>query len=415
MTKFYQLTTSQRLQKLQEQGYLTASEVHLLQNSTALSETVGSHLIENYVGNFPLPLGLANHFVINSQDYLIPMVTEEPSVIAAASNAAQRMAYSGGITTRVQRLGINGQIVFQGELPDHAEFLQQHQAVIYQVAKQAHPTLLEHGGGLQDIQLQTYPGYVEFNLLIDPAAAMGANVVNTILEAVAHYLQQQLPQLRLLMAILSNHAPHQQAFAQARIDFQQLANEKMTGELVAQRIVAASDFAVLSPARAATHNKGIMNGVIAASLATGNDIRNVSAAVYAGLDDRQPLLTSWQLQGQQLVGKIKLNLPIGSVGGAISTLPLAQLALKILRQPTVADLMGIIASVGLASNLAALRALVTQGIQAGHMHLQWQSLALAAGAHANEIEQVVTYLDDHPQRASLQGAQKFLQQLRKDK
>lgn len=415
MTKLYEMTTAQRLKQLQMKGYLTQSDMELLQTNSALPATIGSHLVENYLGNFALPFGVANHFLINQQDYLIPMATEEPSVIAAASNAAQRVARSGGFQTQVFRNGLQGQIVFQGHLKDKTSFLQQHHNQIMTIADQAHPTLQQHGGGLKDININNYKDFVEFNLLINPAEAMGANVVNTILEAVAHYLQQQLPQLDLLMAILSNQAPQQIASASAQIDFEQLATSQYSGYQVAQRIVAASEFAQISAARAATHNKGIMNGIIATVLATGNDTRNINAAVYAGLNQNQKTLSEWQIHDQKLVGNIRLSLPLGSVGGAISTLPMAQLAMRILQQPSAAQLMGIVAAVGLASNLAALRALVTQGIQAGHMNLQWQSLAIMAGAKADEIAPIVAYLKAHPQVANLANAHKQLEQLRKDK
>ncbi|AXX64885.1 hydroxymethylglutaryl-CoA reductase, degradative [Bombilactobacillus bombi] len=415
MTKLYEMTTAQRLKQLQMEGYLTQSDMELLQTNSALPATIGSHLVENYLGNFALPFGVANHFLINQQDYLIPMATEEPSVIAAASNAAQRVARSGGFQTQVFRNGLQGQIVFQGHLKDKTSFLQQHHNQIMTIADQAHPTLQQHGGGLKDININNYKDFVEFNLLINPAEAMGANVVNTILEAVAHYLQQQLPQLDLLMAILSNQAPQQIASASAQIDFEQLATSQYSGYQVAQRIVAASEFAQISAARAATHNKGIMNGVIATVLATGNDTRNINAAVYAGLNQSQKTLSEWQIHDQKLVGNIRLSLPLGSVGGAISTLPMARLAMRILQQPSATQLMGIVATVGLASNLAALRALVTQGIQAGHMNLQWQSLAIMAGAKADEIAPIVAYLKAHPQVANLANAHKQLEQLRKDK
>lgn len=415
MIKFYKLTTSQRIERLYQEGYLSQADFDFLQNGSILTSQTGSHLIENYIGNFSLPLGIADHFMIDQQDYLIPMVTEEPSVIAAACNAAQIISHCGGFQTQVQRVGIRGQIVFQGRLLTNGkQFLQQQYSQLKKIADQTHPTLKQHGGGLKNITVQKYDDFVEFDLLIDSAEAMGANIVNTILEAEAHYLQQQLPELQLLMAILSNHNSQQLAQSQVKIKVNELATEQMYGLQVAQRIVAASHFAEISIARAATHNKGIMNGIIAVALATGNDTRNLSAAIYSFVNEQHSLLTNWQLQGQKLIGTIKVPLPLGSVGGAISTLPSAQLALRILRQPNAVQLMGIIASVGLASNLAALRALVTTGIQSGHMNLQWQSLALMAGAHAQEITSLVDYLNKYPQKANLAAVKLKLKQLRKE-
>ncbi|NVY96757.1 hydroxymethylglutaryl-CoA reductase, degradative [Lactobacillus sp. DCY120] len=413
MTKFYELTTAQRLDYLQEKGYLTVADRQLLQSSPALPEEIASHLVENQIGSFPLPLGLANHFLIDGQAYLVPLATEEPSVIAAASNAAGRISRSGGFHTQVQREGIIGQIVFKGELAQAEEFLQTQESLLYQVARQAHPSLWEHGGGVRQITVQNLPQFVEFQLLIDPGEAMGANVVNTIVEAVAQVLKRQLPDLEFLLAILSNSAPQMLAQAQVQVKLEELQTATMTGLEVAQRIAAASQLAQVSPVRAATHNKGIMNGIEALVLATGNDTRSVSAAIYAGLDQGGALST-WKLTDQGLQGKISLHLPLGSLGGAISTLPVAQLVRKILQKPTAQQLMGIVAAVGLASNLAALRALVTQGIQAGHMNLQFQSLAMMAGAKATEIDAVVAKLRQEPKQANLARTQEILSKLRQE-
>lgn len=412
MTKFYELSTEQRLQQLQEHGILTASEKALFRENIALPTTIANRLVENQIGTFSLPLGLANHFLIDGHQYLVPMAVEEPSVIAAASNAAQRVARSGGFTTQVQRQGIRAQIVFVGQLGQPGQFLRAQQKTIKQFALQAHPSLIEHGGGLRQIMVQQQEEFVEFQLLIDPGEAMGANVVNTIAEAVGHYLQTQLPQLEYLMAILSNHAPEQRVQAVAEVQFAQLQTSNLSGEVIARKIVQASKLAQISLARAATHNKGIMNGVQAVVLATGNDTRNVAASVYAGLNDQHRSLSSWHLTPKGLRGVLNLNLPLGSVGGAISTLPLAQINLKILQHPSAAQLMRIIASVGLASNLAALRALVTQGIQAGHMNLQLQSLALMAGARNAEIDLIVKQLRQQPQQANLAQAKALITKLR---
>ncbi|UQS81755.1 hydroxymethylglutaryl-CoA reductase, degradative [Bombilactobacillus folatiphilus] len=414
MTKFYELSTEQRLQQLYQAGYLSAADLKLLTPSQGLPTEIASHLVENQIGAFGVPLGLAQNFVIDGKSYLVPLATEEPSVIAAASNAAKRCQQAGGFQTKVRREGLNGQIVFMGQLAHAEQFLAQHLAQIKAVATKAHPSLEQHGGGFKQITVRQVGEFVEFLLLIDPAQAMGANVVNTLTEAVAHYLATQLPQLELLMAILSNQVPNQRVQVQAQFTFAELATKKMAGQQVAKKIVAASQFAQLSSSRAATHNKGTMNGMNAVVLATGNDTRNLNAAAYADLTDRHPTWTQWQITDDQLVGTIELPLPLGQVGGAISTLPLAQLSLKILQQPSAKQLMSIVASVGLASNLAALRALVTRGIQAGHMNLQLQSLALMAGANGAELEAVVAQLRKQPQQANLSLAQAILQHLREN-
>lgn len=254
--------------------------------------------------------------------------------------------------------------------------------------------------------------FIEFDLLIDSGAAMGANTVNTIAEAVSRYLADQLPQYELLMAILSNCAPQQRARARACIDAELLATKDMPGTQVAERIAAASRFAQMSELRDATHNKGIMNGINAVVLASGNDTRNVNAAAYADLSERHRTWTDWRFDGERLIGEIDMPMPIGSVGGAISTLPMAKLTMRLLRQPSAETLMGIIASVGLASNLSAMRALVTRGIQAGHMNLQLQSLAMMAGAQGNEAEELIRWLRANPRQASLAAAQEQLRRLR---
>ncbi|MCI1254779.1 MAG: hydroxymethylglutaryl-CoA reductase [Bifidobacterium tibiigranuli] len=504
MTKFYELSTDERLDRLVADGLLSESDAVLLHDG-GLNADIASRMVENHIGDFPVPLGLAEHFLIDGEQYLIPMATEEPSVIAAAGNAAQRIARSGGFHTDSVRGGITAQIVFRGgrsgdsvdavnedadgagathvgadgDIPSLAilaemnvagnvvdsqqtknpwlDFLHAHIARINEIAQQAHPTLVSHGGGLRSVSVRRtsdigavehgamhgdtlnhtgncagnnaksvatnstgtcakmYAGeFIEFDLLIDPGAAMGANTVNTIAEAVSRYLADQLPQYELLMAILSNCAPQQRAKACACIDAELLATKDMTGAQVAERIAAASRFAQVSELRAATHNKGIMNGINAVVLASGNDTRNVNAAAYADLSERHRTWTDWRFDGEQLIGEIDMPMPIGSVGGAISTLPTAKLAMRLLRQPSAESLMGIIASVGLASNLSAMRALVTRGIQAGHMNLQLQSLAMMAGAQGAEAEELIRWLRANPRQASLAVAQEQLRRLREE-
>lgn len=415
MKKFYELSTNERLEKLYQQGYLSTSDLQLLQPSAALSTDVASHMIENQIGDFPVPLGLAENFVIDGQNYLIPMAVEEPSVIAAASNAAKRIAKSGGFKTEVIRKGVNSQIVFVGHLAEQQTFLDQHLIEIKQIAHAAHPSLYRRGGGLRRVTVDNIGEYTEFNLLIDPKDAMGANVINTISESVSQYLQKQLPELHFLMAILSNKADNEFAISKVAISFDQLATKKMSGQQVAQRIVQATEFAKLSPYRAATHNKGIMNGINALVLASGNDTRNINAAAYAELNQTDPIFTDWQIKDNRLCGMIKISLPLGSVGGAISVLPIAKLVQRILKNPDAKTLMGIVASVGLASNLSALRALVTNGIQAGHMKLQIQSLAIMAGAKDSEIDTVVSTLEQDIKHANLERAKEIVKELRKNR
>lgn len=427
--KFYELDTSRRLQMLVDEGLIDERDRATLVPSRALPEDIGSHLIENHIGAFPVPLGLAEHFLIDGRALRVPMATEEPSVIAAAGNAAQRVARSGGFHTRASRRGIVAQIVFRqgdgvgGDASGNrsggrsgkrglASFLAAHRREIGDVADRAHPTLRSHGGGLCGIEVRRTGEFVEFDLLIATGEAMGANTVNTIAEAVAAYLSARLAGFDLLMAILSNKADDQRVHVEARIAAADLATSTMPGDEVASRIAAAARFAEQSDLRAATHNKGVMNGIVAAALAAGNDVRNVVAAAYADLDAEQRTWTSWRVADGGLCGSIDMPMPIGVVGGAVSTLPVARLAMTMLGHPGADELMGIIASVGLASNLSAMRALVTQGIQAGHMHLQLRSLAMTTGAQGRELEVLTRRLQADPSRASLERARVLLDAIR---
>ncbi|WEV67762.1 hydroxymethylglutaryl-CoA reductase, degradative [Bifidobacterium sp. ESL0769] len=418
MTKFYELSTSERLAQLRSEDAIDDDDLRVLVDEPALPTAVAANMVENQIGNFPVPLGLADHFLIDGEALRVPMAVEEPSVIAAASNAAHRIARTGGLHTSVHRDGTTAQIVFTGVslnsevLPT---FVHEHEAEIRKVAHDAHPSLETHGGGLRKVSVSVSDeGFEEIDLLIDPGEAMGANVVNTIAEAVAKYCAERLDGLDLLMAILSNNAENQRVQSQARIDFDNLPTRDMDGEQVARRIVAAAHFAEISPLRAATHNKGIMNGINAVVLATGNDTRNINAAAYADLSEQRRTWTKWTIdeERRQLVGRIDIPLPLGSVGGAMSTLPMAKFSLKLLHHPDAKRLMGIIASVGLASNLSAMRALVTRGIQKGHMNLQFKSLAMSAGAKPDELEQVVAGLRADPAEASLGTAVSLLNQIR---
>ncbi|MDF7665554.1 hydroxymethylglutaryl-CoA reductase [Bifidobacterium sp. ESL0745] len=460
MTKFYELSTAERIAQLHTEGAIGDDDLRVLSDEPALPTAVATNMVENQIGNFPVPLGLADHFVVDGEALRVPMAVEEPSVIAAASNAAHRIARAGGFRTSVRRDGITAQIVFMKDdsssrsdngdenvsvqMPSQVRqvnknadgfainnqqnhdslqsdngglmtFVREHEAQIRKVAHDAHPSLQTHGGGLRKIGVSaSAEGFSEIDLLVDPGHAMGANVVNTIAEAVARYCAERLGGLDLLMAILSNDARDQRAQSEARIDFDNLPTRDMDGEQVARRIVAAARFAQISPLRAATHNKGIMNGIGAVVLATGNDTRNINAAAYADLNEQRRTWTNWTIdkKHRQLVGNIDIPLPLGSVGGAMSTLPMAKLSLKFLHNPDASRLMGIVASVGLASNLAAMRALVTRGIQDGHMNLQYKSLAMSAGARPDELQQIVAGLRADPAKASLKTATNLVNQLR---
>ncbi|WP_125766822.1 3-hydroxy-3-methylglutaryl-CoA reductase [Lapidilactobacillus wuchangensis] len=422
MTKFYELSRHQRLRQLVQTGALAPESADFLATKPALADEILTAMTENDLGQFVLPYGVGANFLIDGQDYYVPMVTEEPSVVAAASNGAQRVKQGGGFKTIAVEHLILAQIILTA-VTDFADLQQRLQKVdqqIFTVAAQAHPSMVKRGGGLRSWQVTPVGAdQAKISLWLDPQAAFGANFANTVAESVAEYLQQQMlvADEQVLAAILSNSGAKMYVTVQAEIPWSALATSTLSGAIVAARIAQLNQFSQQDAERACTENKGILNGVFAAALATGNDLRAISAATTAWLIERQQLvLSQWQnLPADRLLrGKLTIPLPIGQVGGAINSLPTAMISQELLQQPTVEQLMSIIASVGLANNLAALRSLVTTGIQAGHMRLQAANLAILAGAQPAEIE-LLTALLNQEHRLDLAKAQLILQQLRQQK
>lgn len=382
--KFYQLSRQARLAQLQEAGALTATDGATMLANTPLPAQVAASMTENQLTQYALPEGLVQDVWLNGTAYQVPLVTEEPSVVAAANNAAKLIGAHGGFQVHSQRLGMIGQIVFQ-QVPDvqaKAQLLRNKAEAIETIAAQAYPSIYKRGGGLR-AQTVTVVGtdFLKLELLVDTKAAMGANMVNRICEAVATQASQWLGQAPLL-AILSNNAPQDLTTAKVCLPVAALAKGTLSGATVAQRIAGATTFASLDVNRAVTHNKGIMNGVIGVVQAYGNDTRAISAGVhsYAVKDGRYQPLSQWTVTQDGLVGRLALPLPIGTVGGSIGIVPMAQANQRLGQALTPEIMQAQIVAVGLASNLAALRALVTEGIQKGHMHLQYKSLAIQAGA-----------------------------------
>ncbi|MCH4056686.1 3-hydroxy-3-methylglutaryl-CoA reductase [Lapidilactobacillus gannanensis] len=422
MTKFYELSRQERLQSLVKAGYLAAASADFLQAKPALADEILTAITENDVGQFVLPYGVGANFLIDNQPYYVPMVTEEPSVIAAASNGAQRIAQGGGFQTVVVNHLILAQVILTGvtQFTDLRLRLQAVDRQIFQVAATAHPSMVKRGGGLRSWQVTAVGAdQAKISLWLDPQAAFGANFANTVAEAVGNFVQTQVLQgaEQVLAAILSNSGAKMTVTIRAEVPWRALATTTNSGTTVAARIAQLNQFAQQDPERASTENKGILNGVFAAALATGNDLRAISAATTAWLIEHQQLVLSrWQnLSAKQVLqGELTLPLPIGQVGGAINSLPTATISHELLGHPTVEQLMCIIASVGLANNLAALRSLVTTGIQAGHMRLQAANLAILAGATPVEIEPL-TILLNQEQQVDLARAQLILKQLRQQK
>lgn len=418
-TKFYQLSREERLEQLKDN--LTTESYQQYLTQSLLDDAVANSLIENQVSQFPLPLGVARNFIVNQQAYTIPMVVEEPSVIAACSNAA-KIFQPDGFTTSCEESLMTGQIILTdvSHLEDAKAHLLKHFSEIQQLAQDCHPSIVKRGGGLKTLDVRffsdhvTATDYLTVYLTVDTKDAMGANIVNTILEGVTP-LVADLISGTVLMSILSNYTTQSLVTANCAIDIDLIPNKSAVDQKdLAQKIVAASRYAKLDPYRAATHNKGIMNGVDSVIIATGNDPRAVEAGIhaYAARNGRYEGLSDWKIQDNQLIGTLTLPLSIGTVGGAISVLPLAKANLDLLGNPTALELAQIVVAVGLAQNFAALKALVSEGIQKGHMALHASSLAIQVGATGPEIEQVATALRQESQMSTM-IATKILAELRR--
>lgn len=425
ISKFYQLNRLERLNLLKQHQFLTDKIYKYLEEVQLLDSDVAEHLIENQITQYPLPEGVALNFLIDGKDYVIPMVTEEPSVIAACSYGAKLARDLGGFQTVNQKRHMIGQLVFQ-EVVDwqtSLKAIEEQKEALIQYGNTCHPSIVKRGGGVIDLSaklIENEQGDVEFltvYVTIDVKEAMGANIINTILEGMSAKISSLVSGDNLL-AILSNYSTESLVTVTTQIPFESLKTNDLSGQQVACRIEQATKYAHLDPYRAVTHNKGILNGVDGVVLATGNDWRAVEAGVhaYASRLGRYQSLTDWQGDetNQCLIGSLTLPLHLGTVGGAISVLPGAQANLALLGNPTGEKLASIVASVGLAQNLAALKALVSEGIQKGHMGLQARSLAISVGAKEEEIEAVAKELRQVKQM-NVQAAEELLTKIRCDK
>lgn len=411
---FYKKKISQR------RALIDAFRPNLQKMPISLPETIADNMIENYLMNYEMPLGVAVNFEINKQSYCIPMVVEEPSVIAAASNAAKIL---GNIDTTYGEREITGQIILSGveNLEETIQILQINKEQLLSRAKEVSENMVKRGGGPLDLiitsKISSIEKYIVIYLTFNPCDAMGANAVNTCLEALAPEIER-LTQQKALMKILSNYSQTAVAIATTSISAMELHPELEQGIEIAKRIAMATDYASIDIYRATTHNKGIMNGIDAVCLATGNDWRAVeaSAHAYASSTGQYKPLTKWHYEeeSKMLRGEIKIPIPVAVVGGTISVHPVAQWALDLLNRPSAETLAQIMAAVGLAQNFAALRAIVTEGIQTGHMALQAKSLAIQVGALEAEIEPLVKLLQASPLISST-VATALLKQLRQEK
>lgn len=389
---FYKLPPEQRQQEVAEFCDLTAEDMALLKDTGAISMEAADHMIENVIGVMPMPMGVAVNFTINGKDYLIPMAVEEPSVVAAASNAARLARVKGGFFTSNTGPIMRAQIQIVEVADPYVARLKLFEAreKIMEIANAQDPMLVKLGGGMKDLEVQIIQSplgpMVILHIIVDTRDAMGANAVNTMAEALAPHIEQ-ITGGRVYLRILSNLADKRLVRVRTVVD-----KETLGGEEVVDAMIWAYTFASVDPYRATTHNKGIMNGIIPVVMATGNDTRAIEAGAhaYAARSGRYTSLTTWEKNADgDLVGTIELPMAVGLVGGATKVHPVARLAVKILGVKTAVELGEVIAAVGLAQNLTALKALATEGVQRGHMSLHARNVAVAAGATPDIMDQVV--------------------------
>jgi hydroxymethylglutaryl-CoA reductase len=392
LSGFYKLGPKERVQRVKEFAGLTAEEVKLLQSTGSLDLDLANRMIENVVGAFPIPLGIAVNFLINKRDYLIPMAIEEPSVVAAASYAAKMARDGGGFFTNSTDPIMIGQIqAVRIKDPHEAKMaILTTKDEILKKANEQDPMLVSVGGGAKDLDVKiinasTGPMVIT-ELHVDCRDVMGANAVNTMAEAVAPLIER-ITHGRVYLRIISNLATKRLARAWTTVP-----KKSVGGEEVVDGIMEAYAFAAADPYRAATHNKGILNGIIGVVIATGNDHRAVEAGAhaYAARNGHYGSLSTWEKnENGDLVGSIELPMAVGIVGGATRVHPIAKIALKILGVKTANEFGEVLAAVGLAQNLGALRALANEGIQRGHMSLHARNMAISAGATGDIVDLIV--------------------------
>lgn len=389
---FFKLPVDERLNEIAEFAALTEEEKATIYSADSLDMEKADHMVENVIGRFSLPMGVGLNFIINGKDVVIPMVSEEPSVIAACTNAAKMAREAGGFTASSSGNIMIGQIQMLNVPTPFAaksKILEKKDEII-RICNDKDPVLVNFGGGVKDVEVRVIDSIVGpmviVHLLVDTLDAMGANAVNTMAEAVSPYIEE-ITGGTAELRILSNLADHRIVRARAT-----WTKEVLGGEEVVDKIINAYAFAAADPYRAATSNKGIMNGITPVVLATGNDTRAIESGAhsYAARNGKYTSLTTWEKdENGNLVGCIELPMAVGLVGGATKIHPAAKVAVKILGVKTAAELGQIIACAGLANNLAAMKALATEGIQRGHMSLHARNLANTVGAQGEVLEKIV--------------------------
>lgn len=462
MAAFRELSVEQRIKTLESEGALSGDCARLLlaqldqSSETNIPASVANSMIENQIGRFSLPVGVLRGLKVNGVTRNVLMSTEEPSVIAAACNGAKIASKSleNGVVAHSAHYVTRAQIVFEdadGSVAKKLDSIMQDESkrtAISEVARSAHPSIYQRGGGLERAQAAALTGFAKLTLDINACDAMGANIANTIGEAVKTQLESWVGR-KALVAILANSSrtatiaevripvetlvPSAKTAAAGDVDgrcerreracrqhAEQNASQRTDGMHLARRIAALSSLAAVDAERAATHNKGILNGIVAAAAASGNDTRALQAAAHewAARSGRYMPLSTWTLQdsSQILYGRIEIPLQIGTVGGAIASLPMSKVALQLAKVNNANDFRNVLAAVGLVQNLAALRALAGPGIQAGHMRLQAANIAIASGAHGDEIQKVAhALLNENSSDLNTNSARIILEDLRKRK
>ena len=396
---FYKVTVVERRTLASEATGVEAEEIARALDGGGLDADTADKFVENVLGTYGLPYGVTLNVRVNGQDYVVPMVVEEPSVVAAASSAAKMVRTGGGFEVDVDPPLMISQVQITNvhDVEAATRAILAAKSEIMARADRAVPGLVAREGGARDVEVRTLgepsDAMIVVHIIVDCRDAMGANLINTIAEAVADRLAY-LANGRVGLRILSNLCDKRCVRVKCRVPAEVLATEQMDGTDVVDGIVNASRFAELDPYRAATHNKGIMNGVDAVVIATGNDWRAVEAGAhaYAARSGRYAPLSIWRRDGNTLVGTLEMPLSLGTVGGTLRVHPSARLSLRMMGVRSASELAAVAASVGLASNLAAVRALATDGIQRGHMALHARSVALAAGAEGGEVEQIAAVI-----------------------
>ena len=395
---FYRLDLDGRHRELARRFDLSAEELLLLQGTAVDGVAIADKMVENCIGVIRLPIGLGLNFQVNGRDYVVPMAVEEPSVVAAASNMAKLIRASGGFAAGASESLMIAQVQVLAIDDPHwsSNAIEAAADRILHAANERHPNMVARGGGAKALEvrlLDSEPQMLVVHLLVDCRDAMGANIVNDMAEGVAPLIEE-VSGGRVRLRILSNLADRRLARAHCSIREELLARQGREGSAVAEGVVEAYRFAAADPYRAATHNKGVMNGIDAVGIATGNDWRGLEAGAhaYAARNGKYEPLTRWWRKGGYLHGEIELPMAVGTVGGSTRVQPTLRVLQKLLRAETAQELAMVMASVGLAQNLGALCALAAEGIQHGHMNLHARSVALAAGVAQDRIDAVAAKL-----------------------